>query len=136
MQDSTDFKSRQRVRSRNPIRAWFDVRRDRLGSWAFALNRLTALGLTFYLILHLVVLFTLTQGESSWDTFVEIVKSPLFLALDVVLIFGILFHGLNGLRVGLVGLGVGARNHRTMFWIVSVVALILLVISAWLVFTI
>lgn len=136
MQDSTDFKSRQRVRSRNPIRAWFDVRRDRLGSWAFALNRLTALGLTFYLVLHLVVLFTLTQGESSWDTFVEIVKSPLFLALDVVLIFGILFHGLNGLRVGLVGLGVGARNHRAMFWIVSLIALVLLAISAWLVFTI
>ncbi|MFW6068445.1 MAG: hypothetical protein ACOC9E_02570 [Chloroflexota bacterium] len=127
---------RERVRPKRPLQAWFDVRRDRVGSWAFALNRLTALGLTLYLVLHLAVLYLLTQGESQWDMFVEIVKSPLFLALDVVLIFGILFHGLNGLRVALVGLGVGARRHRTMFWILSIVGLVLLVISAWLVFTI
>lgn len=128
--------SRERVRPKRPLQAWFDVRRDRVGSWAFALNRLTALGLTLYLVLHLAVLYLLTQGESRWDMFVPIVKSPWFLALDVVLIFGILFHGLNGLRVALVGLGVGARRHRTMFWILSIVGLVLLVISAWLVFTI
>lgn len=128
--------SRERVRPKRPLQAWFDVRRDRVGSWAFALNRLTALGLTLYLVLHLAVLYLLTQGESRWDMFVAIVKSPWFLALDVVLIFGILFHGLNGLRVALVGLGVGARRHRTMFWILSIVGLVLLVISAWLVFTI
>ena len=136
MQDASEFKSRDRVRSKNPILAWFDVRRDRLGSWAFALNRLTALGLTFYLVIHLVVLSMLLQGASGWDPFIQIVRSPLFLALDVVLIFGILFHGLNGLRVALVGLGIGARQHRTLFWILSAIGLVLLLISAWLVFTI
>ncbi len=136
MHESTDLKPRRRVRSKNPIRAWFDVRRDRLGSVAFALNRLTALGLTLYLAIHLIALFNLTRGPEYWDPFVSFVKSPFFLALDVVLIFGILFHGLNGLRVGLVGLGIGARNHRTMFWIVSAIGFVLLAISAWLVFTI
>lgn len=136
MQEASEVKSRNRVRSKNPLLAWFDVRRDRLGSWAFALNRLTALGLTLYLAIHLGVLYLLTQGESGWDPFVEIVRSPLFLALDVVLIFGILFHGLNGLRVALVGLGIGARNHRTLFWVLSAIGLVLLIISAWLVFTI
>lgn len=136
MQDTQQTTSRERVRPKRPLLAWFDVRRDRVGSWAFALNRLTGLGLTLYLVIHLAVLYLLTQGESQWDRFVEIVRSPWFLALDVVLIFGILFHGLNGLRVALVGLGVGARRHRAMFWILSTIGLVLLLISAWLVFTI
>lgn len=136
MQEVQKSSSGDRVQNSNPLLAWFDVRRDRVGSWAFALNRLTAFGLTLYLFMHLVVLYLLTQGEESWDTFIQVVRSPYFLALDVVLIFGILFHGLNGLRVALVGLGIGARQHRTLFYILSAIGLLFLVISAWLVFTI
>ena len=123
------------VRPKRPLRAWFDIRARRVGSWAFALNRLTGLGLTLYLFLHLIILSLLLQGEEGWNEFLKVAKSPLFLALDVVLIFGILFHGLNGIRVGLVGLGVGARNHRTLFWILMVIGLVLLAVSAWMVFT-
>lgn len=136
MQEAQETKSASRTRSTNPILAWFDVRRDSLGSWAFALNRLTGLGLTLYLLIHLGVLYLLTQGESRWDTFIQLVRSPLFLALDVVLIFGILFHGLNGIRVALVGLGVGARNHRTLFYALAAIGLVLLLVSAWFVFSI
>jgi succinate dehydrogenase / fumarate reductase cytochrome b subunit len=123
------------VRPKRPLQAWFDVRRRHLGSWAFALNRLTGLGLTLYLFLHLAVLSLLLQGESGWDQFLTLARHPLFLILDVVLIFGILFHGLNGIRVALVGMGVGARSHRGLFWALMVVVAVLLVVSAWLVFT-
>ncbi len=121
---------------RAPLRAWFDVRRDRVGSWAFALNRLTALGLTLYLFIHLGVLFLLAQGEEAWDSFLAVAKSPLVLALDVVLIFGVLYHGLNGTRVALVGMGVGARRHRALFWALVGVGAVLFLISAVLVFTV
>lgn len=124
------------VRGKRPLRAWFDVRKKQVGSWAFALNRLTGLGLVLYLILHLVVLSILMQGEAGWDAFIKLARSPLFLALDVLLIFGILFHGLNGIRVALVGMGMGARNHRQLFWVLMVIGFILLAISAWVVFTI
>jgi succinate dehydrogenase / fumarate reductase, cytochrome b subunit len=124
------------VRPKRPLRAWFDVRANRVGSWAFALNRLTGLGLTLYLFIHLAVLSLLLQGEEGWNQFLETVKSPFFLTLDVILILGILFHGLNGIRVGLVGMGIGARNHRTLFWVLMAVGLVLLVVSAWMVFTI
>lgn len=123
------------VRPKRPLRAWFDVRSHRLGSWAFALNRLTGLGLTLYLFIHLIVLSLLLQGEEGWNQFLDVAKNPFFLTLDVILIFGILFHGLNGIRVGLVGMGIGARNHRTLFWVLMVIALVLLAISAWMVFT-
>lgn len=115
--------------------AWADVRKRRIGSWAFAINRLTGLGLVLYLFLHLGVLSLLLQGEEAWNQFLTIAKSPLFLLFDVVLIFGLLFHALNGIRVALVGMGIGIRNQKTLFWILAAIAAVLLVISAYLVFT-
>ena len=41
---------------------WFDVRRRRLGMWAYALNRITGIGLVVYLYLHLVILSQLLGG--------------------------------------------------------------------------
>src|SRR5712691_7640857 len=38
---------------------WVDPRGRTLGAWAFAANRITGLGLVFYLYLHLGVLTTL-----------------------------------------------------------------------------
>ena len=50
--------------------AWFDVRKRGLGHFAFSLNRITGLGLVFYLYLHLAVLSMLlaarTRGTRSW----------------------------------------------------------------------
>ena len=124
------------VRGKRPLQSWFDLRKRNLGSWAFAINRLTGIGLVVYLFLHLMVLSTLLQGEQGWDKFLEIARSPLFLTLDIVLLFGILFHGLNGIRVALVGMGIGARNHRRLFWGLMIIGAVLLAVSAWKVFTI
>ncbi len=123
------------VRPKRPLSAWFDVRKHNVGSWAFALNRLTGIGLTLYLLIHLVVLTILLQGESAWDDFVKVVKSPFFLTLDVILLFGMLFHGLNGIRVSLVGLGIGASSQRRMFWVLMAVGGVLLLVGGWLVFS-
>lgn len=135
MQEATTQTSSS-VRSRNPLKAWFDVRKRAVGSWAFALNRLTGIGLTVYLFLHLAVLTTLLRGEDGWDAFIQLARSPFFLSLDVVLIFGILFHGLNGIRVALVGMGLGARAQRTLFWVLMVIGAVLLAVAGILVFTI
>lgn len=97
------------------VMAWFNVRRRGLGSLAFVLNRLTGLGLVVYLFVHLLVLSLLAQGPSAWDEFVRLARSPLFLFLDVVLIAGILIHGLNGIRVTLVGLGIGVARQKMAF---------------------
>lgn len=134
MEEATSRPASQRTPS--PLRTWFDVRRGRLGSWAFALNRLTGLGLTLYLFLHLAVLSQLAAGPERWDAFIRLARSPFFLSLDVLLIAGLLFHGLNGIRVALVGLGVGARHHRSLFWGLMTLGAVLLAVSAWLVFTI
>jgi succinate dehydrogenase / fumarate reductase cytochrome b subunit len=114
---------------------WFSFRKRSLGMWGFVLNRIAGLGLIFYLILHLVVLSLLTRGPESWDSFIALVRSPAFLLLDVVLLAGIIGHGLNGLRVALIGTGLLVRWQRQMLVGLAVLGVVLLAVSAILIFT-
>ncbi len=107
---------------RRGIAGWFDPRGRRLGGFAFILNRVTGLGLVLYLYLHLVILSMLAQGPNAWDQFVGIATSAPFLALDVLLLTGMLIHGLNGIRVGLVGLGLVASRQKALFIALMVIA--------------
>lgn len=113
---------------------WFDVRHRGPGTWAYALNRITGLALVGYLYLHLAVLSLLARGPGSYDRFVDLVRSPLFLVLDLVLIAGWLIHALNGLRLTIVGLGFGVRAQRTMLILATGAGLVALVVSAVLIF--
>ena len=122
------------VRPKSPLRSWFDVRGRSLSTLAFALNRLTAVGLTIYLFLHLAVLSLLVRGPESWNSFVALAKNPFFLLLDVVLLFGVVYHMANGIRVALVGMGVGHARHKTMFYVLVGLALVLFVVGAVLIF--
>lgn len=122
------------VRPKAPLRSWFDVRGRSMSTLAFALNRLTAVGLTIYLFLHLAVLSLLVRGPESWDSFVALAKNPFFLLLDVVLLFGVVYHMANGIRVALVGMGVGHARHKTMFYVLVGLALVLFVVGAVLIF--
>ncbi len=110
--------------------AWFDVRRRGLGHVAFSLNRFTGLGLVFYLYLHLAVLSTLLRGESAWNSFLSVATQPFFLLLDVLLIFGLLAHGLNGLRLALVGSGRAANRQKALFRSIALIVAILLLGAA------
>jgi succinate dehydrogenase / fumarate reductase cytochrome b subunit len=110
--------------------AWFDIRRTSTGHWAFSLNRLSSLGLVAYLYLHLAVLSLLLGGEKSWHGFLKLATTPVFLGFDVLLIFGLLFHGLNGLRVALVGSGIAADRQKALFWSLMIFGSILLLGAA------
>lgn len=111
--------------------AWLDPRGRRLGGRAFALNRVTGIALVVYLYLHLAVLSVLLVGASAWDGLVGVATSAPFLVLDVVLMFGLLFHGLNGLRVALVGSGVVAARHRALFWAAAAIGTAALALGAF-----
>jgi succinate dehydrogenase / fumarate reductase cytochrome b subunit len=109
---------------------WFDVRGRKLGMWAYSLNRIAGIGLVVYLYLHLVVLSTLLRGPGSWDAFVSLARQPYFLLLDVILLAGILIHGLNGLRVALMGFDVGVKKQKALFSALMLVAVVALGVAA------
>ena len=105
------------------IAGWFDPRQRRAGTWAFSLNRITALGLTLYLFIHLVVLSQLASGPAAYDNFVRLAKSPLFIAGELLVVMAGIIHGLNGIRLVLTTLGVGVPYQKTLFWGLLLLAL-------------
>lgn len=116
------------------VGGWLDPRGRGLGMWAFAMHRITGIGLVVYLVFHLLVLSILAQGQAGWDSFVALARTPVFLALDIVLIAGVLIHGLNGVRVTLNGVGFGLRRQGSAFVGLMVVAAIALVYASWRIF--
>ncbi|HEX8919342.1 MAG TPA: succinate dehydrogenase, cytochrome b556 subunit [Chloroflexota bacterium] len=104
---------------------WFDVRHRRTGMWAYSLNRITSIILFGYLYLHLAVLSILARGPGSWDSFMSLARSRVFLSLDVFLLAAILIHGLNGVRVVLTGMGYGVRMQKLLFAGVMLLAVLL-----------
>ena len=94
---------------------WVDPRGRHPGTWAFILNRLSGLGLTLYLFLHLAVLSLLAEGPQAYDRFIALAKSPLMVAGELLVVLAGLYHGLNGLRVAATSLGVGVRYQGLLF---------------------
>lgn len=94
---------------------WFDPRHRKMGSWAFILNRITAIGLTVYLCMHMVVLGTLTQGPEAYDNFIALAKTPAIKIGEMLVIAAGIIHGLNGIRITLTSFGYGVRYQKQMF---------------------
>jgi succinate dehydrogenase / fumarate reductase cytochrome b subunit len=103
---------------------WFDPHGRQAGSWAFSLNRISALGLTFYLALHLVVLHKLTQGPQAYDDFVAFSHSLWIKIGEVIVIAAVVFHGLNGLRLTLHAFSIGIRQQKKLLAIAMTVAIL------------
>jgi succinate dehydrogenase / fumarate reductase, cytochrome b subunit len=114
---------------------WFNLKGKRVGFWAYVVMRLSAVGLVLYLFLHLAILSQLAMGPAQWDNFVAMAKSPAFLLLDVVLIIGILAHGLNGIRLALIGFGIGVPNHKLMLWLAVILTIVFSIMSALAIFS-
>ena len=81
------------------------------------LHRLSGIALVLYLILHLIVINQLYGGPERWDTFLKLTQSPFFPVFDVLLFWGVIFHGLNGLRLTLLSLGYVLRWQKKLFWL-------------------
>ncbi len=109
---------------------WFDVRHRKLGMWAYAINRIACIGLVVYLYLHMVVLSTLSRGPDGWNAFVSLARTPYFLTLDVILLAGMLIHGLNGLRIAIMGFDVGVKKQKALFSALMLVAVVALGVAA------
>lgn len=113
---------------------WFTFAKRNLSMWGFTLNRVAGLGLVFYLILHLVVLSLLAGGADGYNSFIALARSRAFLLLDVILIAGIIGHGLNGLRVALIGSGILVKKQHQILIILAVLGIALLIIAVLLIF--
>lgn len=99
-----------------------------MGDWAFILNRITAIGLTVYLYLHLIILGKLAQGPDAYDSFLATIKNPLFVTGELLVVAAGFIHGLNGIRVALTSFGVGVPRQKALFYVLMAIALIATVV--------
>ncbi len=103
---------------------WFDPRGRKAGTWAFILNRVTAIGLTVYLYLHLIVLGRLAQGPEAYDGFLALTKSPIYIFGEFLVVAGGIIHGLNGLRVVVNSFGIAVPYQKQFFYGLMTIAII------------
>jgi succinate dehydrogenase / fumarate reductase, cytochrome b subunit len=108
--------------SANRILQWFDPHGRSAGSWGFMINRITGLGLLLYLMLHLIVLFQLTRGAAAYDSFITLMKNPLFILGELLVIAAGILHGINGIRIGMTSFGIAVRYQFAMLVIVTFIS--------------
>lgn len=119
------------------VRRWLDRSSDlnprnmRLGMYAWIIQRFSGLYLVFFLLTHIGAIaqanFGITTGSEA-QVF-DVLRNPFWAGgsatavFDLVALGIIAFHGLNGVRIVFLDLGVGVRRHRLSFWISMAVAI-------------
>lgn len=63
------------------------------------LQRVTGLGILFYLAFHIIVTGNAANGKAVWTGIMETLSSPLTHLGEVIVVGAVVFHGVNGIRV-------------------------------------
>jgi succinate dehydrogenase / fumarate reductase cytochrome b subunit len=93
-------------------------RKNRLGLWgwlgggrwgperyAYALHRLTGLGILAYFIMHIFVTGVRVDGPERWKSTMAFLGSPFFKAGEFLVFLAFAYHAINGIRLIFVELG-------------------------------
>jgi len=75
--------------------------RGRVGQVSFILHRLTGLGTLFFLTIHILDTSTVYFYPSLYSHAIAIYRSTPFMLLEIVLVFCVIYHGVNGARIAL-----------------------------------
>lgn len=108
--------------------------RKHSGSWAWILHRVTGLGLTLYILVHIVALTGLLRGEAAFNEEMALFSSPFFLFIEWALGSLVMFHSLNGIRIVLTDFGNGARYHKQILVFVYIIGILMIAGMAYLIF--
>jgi succinate dehydrogenase / fumarate reductase cytochrome b subunit len=105
----------------------------RLGVWAWLIQRISGLVLVVFVVVHVVAISQaslVTKGP--FLSILDGLRNPFWyvdrtaLAIDLLMLGIIAFHGMNGIRIVLfdTGIGVGLRSHKVIFWMLIATAVV------------
>ena len=100
--------------------------RGRDGQWAWMLHRVTGLGVMMFLTLHVIDIFLMTAGQETFEKFLDLYTAAPFRLLESVLIFSVIYHALNGLRVIIIDFWPQVGRHQKILWRIQLVLSILI----------
>ena len=104
---------------------WFDPRARSVNTLGFILNRITALGITLYLFMHLGVLSQLAGGPGAYDKFLSLIHNPVFTFFEVLVVTAGIMHALNGIRIVLNSFGFAIRYQKILMVALLSVAVVI-----------
>jgi len=91
--------------------------RGREGQIAWMLHRAAGLGVFLFLALHIVDIFLLSFGPDIFETLSFIYHKFLFkLTIVFGLYLGLLYHGLNGIRIVIIDFWPNLGRKQALLW--------------------
>jgi succinate dehydrogenase / fumarate reductase cytochrome b subunit len=105
--------------------------RGREGQIAWMLHRVTGLGVFLFLALHIVDNFLMSFGPEIFESLMFIYHQ-FFFKLTIVfgLYLGVLYHGLNGIRVVIMDFWPDLGKKQAMLWRIQLVVFAILYIPS------
>jgi succinate dehydrogenase / fumarate reductase cytochrome b subunit len=73
--------------------------RGREGHLSFVLHRLTGLGTLLFLTVHILDTSTVYFFPELYDEAIALYRSTGFMLGEMILVFSVIYHGVNGLRI-------------------------------------
>lgn len=101
-----------------------------IGSFAWFLHRVAGVLLSSYLVIHIWVVRTVSQGPEGFNRIMAAVQTPLFILFEVGLLGTVLYHSLNGIRLLLIDTGWGVRHQKGLFVLLFLTGMVLVVMGA------
>jgi succinate dehydrogenase / fumarate reductase cytochrome b subunit len=102
-----------------------------VGQYAWVLHRATGIGVTFFLLIHIIDIMLIGWGRDVYDHTVSFYANPFIIPMEIMLVGAVIYHTLNGLRVIAVNFtSQGPVREKTAFWWVLAGTIILTIPSA------
>jgi succinate dehydrogenase / fumarate reductase cytochrome b subunit len=75
--------------------------RGRQGQLSFILHRLTGLGTLLFLAIHILDTSTVYFFPNLYSHAIDIYRLTPFMIGEIILVFSVIYHGVNGLRIAI-----------------------------------
>ncbi len=97
---------------------------------AWIAHRLAGVGIVLFLAVHILDTFLLRWGPDVYNRAIRIYQMPLFRGFEVLLLAGVLYHALNGLRIVLIDFWEGGTGAQKKLFYISIALFLVLFLPA------
>lgn len=103
--------------------------RGREGQLSFILHRVAGLGTLLFLAIHILDTSTVYFFPSLYEHAIDIYRSTLFMMGEIILVFCVIYHGVNGARIALFDLFAPDRwnietQRKSAYWSLAIAVLL------------
>lgn len=110
--------------------------RGREGHWSFLLHRITGLGTGLFLTIHIIDIALVYLQPGAFLDVMGLYRSTLFGLGEIGLVFCVIFHGVNGLRIAYFDmikpkLWSIPTERRSAWWILGITMILWVPSAVW-----